>query len=195
MKDRITYPRMRKRFIRMYEARFVARCMLAALFAFAAFWNMTSYRNGATENYFDVVSLYYIWVIYRMIFSREIIETGFIQWLYWLSGMGIFGVLLGFAVGTRGGGMLDAITQSMAVTLLICSVVYFLNFRRQRHNIAPFLLMLVVVVALGALLAIGVVDDTVSLRALISYAAVFVAVALAWFREDIWAEIRKKLHS
>lgn len=186
---------MRKRPIRFYEVQLVTCWLMIAFFVFAVIWNLVSYWNGATEDYFSAVSLFYIWMLYNLLFPQEVIETGFIQWLSWLCGMGICGVLLGLALGEQPSAAPDAAIQSMAITLLICSIVYFLNFKRQRHNIAPLFVMLAGAVILGILLACDVVENTVSVRAFLSYAVLFSAVALIGFRKDIFAELKKKLHS
>ena len=195
MNSPISYPKMRRRPLRLYEVQLAARWLLVAFFVFAAIWNLVSHMNGATKNYFSAVSLFYVWVIYSLIFPQEIIETGFIQWFSRLCGMGICGILLSLIVGEQPVGTVDAVMQSMAVTLLLCSIVYFLNFKQQRHNIAPLFLLLTCAVVLGVLLVCGAVDNTVSARAFLSYAALFAAVAFIGFRKDVCAELRKKLHS
>lgn len=134
------------------------------------------------------------YLFYQLVFSRELIEAGFIQkFMSVIFAVCILLLYIELRAGTGHWATDTAIPVIYFGALFIGALIYFLGFKHKHY------LMSLVYIILGAMIAlilglagIGAIKWPIILLA--SFSGAVAVVVVLGFRKPFWAELKKRLH-
>lgn len=147
--------------------------------------------------WWSVVALWSMWIVWNMLFSPQLVEYNRISnAVRLITYAAILLLLIHFFIEPRWVEAVNVIAIVGFSGILLLGILFFSNLHKQRHNLFPLMLFLVVAVALGVA---GVIiwreSSPWQIITLLSTGGAFLVTTLIVLRKDLGREFSKRFHT